>query len=83
MSIYITPEYNKNAIMIGTKRMTISREEALDQRPATIALIRKKLATMSAKEKRGMKPAQIEKYLKLIEKQIAESAEDYNGAFYA
>ena len=46
--------------------------ESKKERKETIAAIREKIAAMSTREKRGLKPAAIEKALKKIEEQIGE-----------
>lgn len=68
MSIYHAPEYIKQRIVMGEKM-----KEKIDSRVTTIAQIRELIDNMSAKEKRGLKPATIEKLLKQIEEQINES----------
>jgi hypothetical protein len=64
MSIYYEPEYNKHTLIMGEKMQ--------DTRTETIQQIRELIASMSAREKRGLKPATIEKLLKQIEEQINE-----------
>jgi len=64
MGIYRAPEYNKHILIMGEKMQ--------DTRQETIKQIRQLIAGMSAREKRGLKPATIEKLLKQIEGQINE-----------
>lgn len=66
MSIYNPAEYAKHVLIIGEPAKP-------DKRTATIAQIRELISTMSAKEKKGLKPATVEKLLKKIEEQINES----------
>jgi len=73
VGIYDAPDYIKQRIIIG--------DTMQDQRQETIDQIRKSIAAMSPSEKRGLKPAAIEKALVKIESQltILESSKNGNG----